>query len=139
MTYSLISERTLRSQETISNPNEVFDFLKTRYLDRREQFFVMTLNGANQVESIHLVSIGIANRTLVHPREVFFPAVKEGAVSILLAHNHPSGNLTPSNEDREITSRLRAAGELLGIQVLDHIIFSHEGYHSMLEQGELEG
>jgi len=71
--------------------------------------------------------------TLVHPREVFVEAVRQRATAILVAHNHPSGNLEPSVEDRDVTRRLRQAGDIIGIKVLDHLVFSEEGYFSMLE------
>jgi len=83
-----------------------------------------------------VVSVGLVNRALVHPREVFSDPIRERATAIVLAHNHPSGNLEPSTDDIEVTSRLRKAGLLLGIEILDHIIFCSEGYRSMYENGE---
>jgi DNA repair protein RadC len=77
------------------------------------------------------------NRALVHPREVFAEALVDRAAAVVVAHNHPSGNVEPSAEDREVTARLQKAGNTLGIAMLDHIIFSQEGYYSFLEQGEL--
>ena len=75
--------------------------------------------------------------TLVHPREVFAGALTDRAAAVVVAHNHPSGNTEPSPEDREVTARLRKAGQTLGIAMLDHVIFSQSGYYSFLEQGEL--
>ena len=84
---------------------------------------------------IRVVSVGLVNRTIVHPREVFADPLKDRAAAVICCHNHPSGNTTPSPEDREVTKTLKEAGETLGIQLLDHIIFSDRGYFSFLEQG----
>ncbi|MRR56982.1 MAG: DNA repair protein RadC [Deltaproteobacteria bacterium] len=88
----------------------------------REYFVALLMDGKNRITSIHQVSQGSLNQSIVHPRETFKAALLANAAAIILAHNHPSGDLTPSREDREITKRLREAGELLGVRVLDHII-----------------
>jgi DNA repair protein RadC len=85
-----------------------------------------------------VVSIGIVNKSLVHPREVFFPAIKDNAVAIVLVHNHPSGSLSPSKEDDVITSRFCDCASLLGFNVLDHVIISSRGYYSYRREGKLE-
>jgi DNA repair protein RadC len=90
--------------------------------DDREHFWVVLLNTKHRYLMHTEVSVGTLNASLVQPREVFGPAVREGAHSILLAHNHPSGDPQPSPEDRELTTRLRECGTLLGIEVLDHVI-----------------
>lgn len=124
-------------RKTISHPSDLMPFLD-QYKDRQQEcFFVISLSGANEVQKIRMVSQGIINRTLVHPREVFSDLIAERAATAILAHNHPSGNLTPSREDREITQRLREAGEILGIEILDHLVFSERGYYSFMEQGEM--
>ena len=82
---------------------------------------------------MRIVAIGIVNRSLVHPREVFRRAITDNAAAIIVAHNHPSGSLEPSDEDHEVTRRLVEAGQLLGISVLDHLVISREGYFSFLE------
>jgi len=105
---------------------------------QQEAFYCILLNGAHEVIRVETISLGLINRTLVHPREVFAQALKKRAVSIMIAHNHPSGNLEPSKEDLETTKRLCAAGVLLGISVLDHIIFNHEAYFSFVETGLLD-
>lgn len=108
------------------------------YADRRqEHFIVIALNGAHEVDTVRIVSVGLVNRTLVHPREVFSDAVKDRAAAIIVAHNHPSGNVQPSGEDRAVTETLVEAGNILGIQVLDHIIFSPSGHYSFREHDEL--
>jgi len=90
--------------------------------DDKEHFWVVLLNSKHRYVMHTEVSKGTLNASLVHPREVFGPAVREGACTILLAHNHPSGDPAPSAEDRELTSRLKECGKLLGIEVLDHVI-----------------
>jgi DNA repair protein RadC len=103
----------------------------------QEHFLVATLNGAHQIINLHDVSKGLVNHTLVHPREVFRPAIADNSVAVIVAHNHPSGNLFPSNDDKNVTKRLKEVGRLLGIEVLDHIVFGpNPGFHSFLEEGE---
>jgi len=101
-----------------------------------EHFFSVTLNGAHKVIDVHTITKGLVNRALVHPREVFRPALLDNATAIIIAHNHPSGNLEPSKEDRDVTMRIKQAGDILGIRVLDHLVFSTNGYRSMLESNE---
>lgn len=95
--------------------------------DMREHFVALYLNSRNAVLLVHTVSVGSLNASIVHPREVFAPAVRESAASVILAHNHPSGDPTPSAEDRAITDRLRDAGRILGIDVLDHVVIGARG------------
>lgn len=121
----------------IRSPSDVYPLL-AHYGDRQQEyFFSISLNGAHEVVEINTVSKGILNRAIIHPREVFINAISQRAASIIVAHNHPSGNLEPSKEDRDITYRLKEAGTLLGIELLDHVVFSHKGYFSFLEEGEL--
>jgi DNA repair protein RadC len=104
--------------------------------DRRQEHFIcISLNGANAVNTIRIVSIGLVNRALVHPREVFADPITDRAASIIVAHNHPSGSLQPSEDDITVTKQLKEAGQILGINVLDHLIFDQKKYLSMLEKG----
>jgi DNA repair protein RadC len=96
---------------------------------------VVLLNTKNAVIASPTVSIGTLSSSLIHPREVFKPAVHAGAAAIILAHNHPSGNARPSREDREVTGSLARAGETMGIQVLDHLIIGAPGHYSFKEHG----
>lgn len=105
---------------------------------KQEHFLCISLNGAYEVIAVRTVSVGLVNKTQVHPREVFADPLTDRATAIIVAHNHPTGNLTPSKDDIAITRQLKAAGETLGIKLLDHIIFSHKGYYSFLENKELE-
>ena len=131
---SFISERR-REPVRISGPKDTYVALRRYHAKRQEHFLVLTLDGAHQVIAIRIVSIGLVNRTIVAPREVFGPAIKDNACAVILAHNHPSGKLEPSPEDIEITTRLVGAGELLGIEVLDHLIVGKYGFCSLLEKG----
>ena len=118
-------------------PSGIFELVR-HYGDRpQEHFLVVMLNGAHELMGVNVVTVGLVNRTLVHPREVFSEPLKLRATAIVLAHNHPSGNLDPSPDDLEVTMRIKKAGMLLGIEVLDHIIFSSDGYRSMMEAGEM--
>lgn len=124
----------------VSTPSEVYSKLvgciPLADFFYNEHFFTITLNGAHQVIDVHVTTKGLVNRTLVHPREVFRPAIADNATAIIIAHNHPSGNLDPSMEDKDVTRRIKQAGDILGIKVLDHLIFSTNEYRSMLESNE---
>ncbi len=137
MKYQIVSERTSKYQFKISSPSDIYPVLKKYHNKKQEHFLVLTLDGSHQVIRVNIATIGILNRAIIHPREVFIPAIKDNACSIVIAHNHPSGTLEPSKEDRDITYRLIEAGKLLGIEVLDHVIISKKGYYSFLEEGEM--
>jgi DNA repair protein RadC len=124
-------------QNRIRFPADVLPFIR-HYADRKQELFLgISLNGAHEILAVRIVSVGLVNRTIVHPREVFADPLTDRAAAVVVAHNHPSGNVEPSPEDREVTRRLVAAGETLGMHVLDHIIFSRERYYSFLENGDL--
>lgn len=121
----------------IRQPSDAVPLLQ-HYADRRQEHFItISLNGAHEVNAVRIVSVGLVNRTLVHPREVFSDALKDRAAAIIVAHNHPSGNVQPSGEDRAVTETLVEAGDILGIRVLDHIVFSPREYYSFRERDEL--
>jgi DNA repair protein RadC len=103
-----------------------------------EKFFAISLDGQHAILHINIVSIGTTNRCMVHPREVYLAAIKDSATALVVAHNHPSGNNTASVEDRDISNRLREAGELMGIPMLDSLVFSRTGYFSFVEGGLLD-
>ncbi len=118
-----------RERADIKGPQEVCKFLKklmAKKMDKierdKEHFFVVILNTRSQVRCVDLVSTGTINASLVTPREIFRRAVTQGASSIVLAHNHPSGDSNPSDEDMRITRKLVDAGKVLGIEVVDHIV-----------------
>lgn len=117
----------------IKNPWDCYELLKDLLEDEdREYFLVLSLNTKNEINSINVVSSGTLNSSLVHPREVFKSAILSNANKIIIAHNHPSGDVTPSNEDKNVTSRLIKSGDILGINVLDHIIIG-DTYFSFKE------
>lgn len=120
----------------VRTASDVYDLLRQHFtgLDR-ESFVVILLDTQNQIRGLEVVSVGTLDASLVHPRETFRLAVKEGAASIIIAHNHPSGDPTPSAEDRSVTRQLRSAGELLGIDVLDHVIVGEGRFVSFVEAG----
>lgn len=101
---------------------------------RKESFFALLLDNRHRVLSLRVVSTGSLESAPVHPREVFSPAIREGAAAIVVAHNHPSGDPSPSAEDRLVTERLREAGELVGIRVLDHVVVGADRFYSFAEE-----
>lgn len=133
-----IGKRLMSKFETnlpvISSPDLVLSQLTEIRSLKKEYFVVLYLNARNQLVYKETVSIGIVNASFVHPREVFAPALEVRAVNIILAHNHPSGEVEPSIEDREITETLISAGKILGIEVLDHVIVSTHSYFSFKQQ-----
>ncbi len=121
----------------IGSPGDVSDLVmeRLRYLEK-EHFQVVLLDTRNRVLGTELVSMGSLNASIVHPREVFKGAIRRAAAGVILVHNHPSGDPTPSPEDSEVTRRLVEAGNLLGIEVLDHIIVGDGRYVSMRERSQ---
>jgi DNA repair protein RadC len=119
----------------IRSPSDIFNLIR-HYADRaQERFLCLSLNGAHEVLAVRVVTIGLVNRTIVHPREVFADPLLDRASAVIVAHNHPSADLQPSGEDNEITLRLKAAADILGIHFLDHIIFSETAWFSFRQSG----
>jgi DNA repair protein RadC len=137
MIYQIVSERKLKRKAKIKSPSEVYELVKRYAALKQEYFILLTLNGAHNVISISIVTIGLVNRTIVHPREVFCRAISDRASAIIVCHNHPSDAVIPSDEDKQITERIYKAGELIGIPLLDHVVFSKTNYTSMRQQGDL--
>jgi DNA repair protein RadC len=133
---SRFQARKLETLERFTSPAQVFDFFHHELRDsRKELFLALLLDGKNRITRKVQISQGSLNQSIVHPREVFAPAVRESAAAVIFIHNHPSGDPAPSREDREITRRLKEAGDLLGIRVLDHIIIGDGSYFSFVESG----
>lgn len=122
-----------KSTQLIINPKDVWLLMRDEVQKKKEYFVVLYLNMRNQMIQKEIISIGSLNVSIAHPREVFEPAVRHHAGQIILSHNHPSGDTTPSNEDKKTTKRLVEAGELLGIEVVDHVVVAREGFMSMRE------
>ena len=128
------SRRRIRPEGIhIETPADLVPHIR-HYVDRKQEHFICaSVNGANEIINIRVVSIGLVDKSHVHPREVFADPLIDRASAVILAHNHPDGALNPSEQDIETTQRLRQAGEIMGITVLDHIIFNNTEYFSFLE------
>lgn len=121
----------------ITTPADVLPLIR-HFADRKQEHFLsITINGANEALNVRVVSIGLVDRSPVHPREVFADVLADRASGVIVAHNHPTGGLEPSTADEQATQQIKQAGEILGIQLLDHIIFNRNGYFSFLESGRL--
>ena len=120
-----------------SSPETVFELFRDLARETKEYFVSLHLDTKNRILCYEVVSIGSLNASIVHPREVFKSALLSSAAALIFLHNHPSGDTRPSGEDIKITQRLKEAGELLGIRVLDHLIVCEEGYYSLVGGGHL--
>lgn len=123
---------------SISSPGDIFREVRHYATRDQEQFIVLVLNGAHEVLNVFVATVGLVNKTLVHPREIFSDAIQRRGTAIAIAHNHPSGKLEPSEDDINVTKRILISGDILGIKVLDHIIFSSSSYYSFLEHGLMD-
>ena len=113
--------------QNISKPEQIVKSLQSLALSDREVLVGLYLNSRNQVIAYHVISMGTVNLSIVHPREVFKPAIIKNACSVIVAHNHPSNNAIPSQADLDVTRRLQTAGMILGIKLVDHIITTPAG------------
>ncbi len=134
----LIAAEAEEPTTRIKVPTDVVPAVMHTAMEEQEGFSVVLLDGAHEIIKTLEVTRGLVNRTQVHPREVFREAIRHNAVAVIVAHNHPSGKVEPSHEDREVTRKLKNAGDIIGIRVLDHVIVAQDrGYYSFLEQGEI--
>ncbi|WP_300365255.1 DNA repair protein RadC [Hydrogenimonas sp.] len=133
-----LSRRHLvRQNVKIACAEDVWQHLRD-YADKKQEYFLaITLDGAGHIIEKRVVTVGTLNQSLVHPRELFADAIADRAAGVVIAHNHPSGQCFPSAEDRRVTSRLREASRILGIELIDHVILTKEGWFSFAEEGEL--
>ena len=123
----------------IKHPTNALSLLGKWMKKKEENFLTITLDGNHRVIKVHHITKGLVNRTIVHPRESFYPAIKDYATAVVFVHNHPSGHLSASREDEELTGRLCKAGQILGIRVLDHIIITPSGgYYSFRNNGKIQ-
>ena len=126
----------IKSVHSIKSASDIFERLKFSIaLEKQEHFVVFTLDGASNVISQETVFVGTLNQSLVHPREIFSLALKDCAAGIIIAHNHPSGTLKASRADISLTQRISEAGSLMGIELLDHVIITEDGYYSFSDEG----
>ena len=130
-----IGRREKKGGYAITCPEDGYRLVRYHAMDNQENMIVIALNGAHEVIYEKSVTRGLMDRTIVHPREVFTDAIKERACAVMLAHNHPSGRIVPSDEDIALTKRLCKCGAILGIKVLDHLIITEKEYYSFLEHG----
>ena len=124
--YLMISEKPV-----IDTPEKAMDELQEYRNKKQEYFICLTLDGANQLINKRVITIGTLTSSLVHPREVFADAITDRAASIIVAHNHPSGSLRPSQADIQVTERLKQASLILGIELIDHIIITKDSFRSI--------
>ena len=119
----------------VTRPEDILPLVAHLREKRQEHFVCIALNGAGEVLGNRVITVGLLNHSLVHPREVFADAITDRAASVICVHNHPSGSLEPSSQDIAITTQLKEAGSILGIQLIDHIIVTRTGHVSMRERG----
>ncbi|PKL37014.1 hypothetical protein CVV38_03965 [Candidatus Peregrinibacteria bacterium HGW-Peregrinibacteria-1] len=135
-----LAKRILLKKEhnLLLSPSAVHQEMKSTWDKKREYCYVFFLNSHKQITQKELISVGTINSTLAHPREVFTSAIKNHAHEIIISHNHPSGNITPSPEDLALTKQLKNSGDILGIELIDHVIVTQDSFFSFKEQGLLE-
>ena len=137
LTIAELQKRINQSKKPVKKitcAKDVFEYFHERLKDeKQEHFFVLMLDTKNNIIGEQLISKGILDASIIHPREVFKPAIKNSASKIILVHNHPSGDSQPSGEDLEITEKIVGAGKEIDIKVLDHVIVSREGYWNLNE------
>ena len=136
-----LSKRVLLGQQEnttiVETPEDVYKLSKRIHRLKKEHFLAYLLDARNMLIAEETISVGTLTMAVVHPREVFEPAIRHSAAGIVLVHNHPSGDPTPGDEDRRLTERLVQAGKLMGIEILDHVIVTRNGYTSLKELGWL--
>lgn len=131
-----LSKQSITPKYKIEHPAHAYHLVKDELISEKRELFVVIMQDAKGCSlGHHVVSIGTLTEAPVHPREVFYPAIRHKAVSIILVHNHPSGDLTPSKQDCDLTHKLIAVGHVVGIPVNDHIIISNQGYLSLRQRG----
>jgi DNA repair protein RadC len=121
----------------VSKPSDLIPFVHHYAMQEQEHFICVTLNGAHEIIKIRTVSVGTINKTMVHPREVFTGAIKDMAAAVILCHNHPSGNASPSRQDDQLTEHVKQAADLLQIRLADHLIVADRTYYSYADEGRL--
>ena len=129
--------RVTRKPRCITSPRDIYKEVQHYASRKQEHLIVIMLNGAHEVIGTFTATIGLVNKTLIHPREVYAQAVEKRSTAICIAHNHPTGHPEPSGDDKEVTKRIIEAGDILGIKCLDHVIFCENSYYSFLEHGIL--
>jgi len=140
MTQLLLMVKEEAQRQTIdriTSAQNVYTLLHEYTSKNKEHFLLITLDGSSKVIGHYVIHIGTLNQSLVHPREVFRPAILDNSAGIIIAHNHPSGTLEPSRADTQITQRIKEVSKLVGIELLDHVILGTNGFYSFSEEGQL--
>lgn len=136
-----LTKRTYKTKDEIVviGPEVAYKLLRDRFRhgEEREHFVILLLSARHAVIGVETISIGSLNASIVHPREVFRPAITQAAAGVILAHNHPSGNPEPSDDDLALTRRLSEVGELVGIPIIDHLVIAGDGFLSLKQSGYL--
>ncbi len=130
-------EAQRQSIDRITSASDVYSLLADYSTKEQEHFLLITLDGASKVIEKRVIFIGTLNQSLVHPREIFRPAILDNSAGIIVAHNHPSGTLVASRADVQVTQRLKEVSKLVGIELLDHVILASTGYYSFSDEGLL--
>ena len=125
----------INAKTRLTAPRQVWEMFRFLGMESKEWMLVLLLDGKNRLSAVDVCSIGSLNQSIVHPREIFKSALLASAAAIILVHNHPSGDTTPSREDLEISKRLKEASDILGIKLLDHIVIGEEEFTSFVERG----
>lgn len=133
--FELARRYLLSEAVKISQPKDLLSMLSDIMNKQQEYFVCISLNGANEIIEKRIVTVGLVDKTQVHPREVFADVIGDRAASVIIAHNHPSGELRPSENDLKVHKQLIEAGKILGIKVLEHLIVTRKGYCSLQEEG----
>ena len=135
VSFQMVKEKSIKyAERKIISPKSAYDLLKDIFNNAdREMFVVLCLNTKNEPTHINICHVGTLNNSLIHPREVLKPAILSNSCGIIVAHNHPSGDITPSEEDEKVTTRLKEACEIIGISLLDHLILGDDKYYSFKE------
>jgi DNA repair protein RadC len=122
----------------VRHPADVYPLIRHYAGCRQERFIGISLNGAHEIIATRIITVGLVNQTIAHPREVYADMIGDRANAAIVAHNHPSGTVAPSSEDDNLTARLYEAGKILGINLLDHVIFTESAYYSYSQDGKLK-
>jgi DNA repair protein RadC len=137
MVYQTVTDCTIENHSAIRKPKDVFNLVKSYKNAAQETLLLITLNTVRCPIGVYIISIGTINRTIVHPREVFYKAILDLSNDIILVHNHPSGDVDPSENDVDVTKRIYEVGKIVGINLLDHIIISDEKYYSFSTNSDI--
>lgn len=133
--YNQLKQLNNKNQNKITCAKDVFDLFHERLKDeKQENFYVLLLNNKNYIIKEELITKGVLDSTIIHPREIFKPAIKNSAARVILIHNHSSGNTTPSKEDVIVTKQIKDASKFIGIELVDHIIIGNENYYSFKQK-----